>query len=83
VTIICQLAVVIEDTSNLVLEHLSHIRAVVDDMRADMKPFMMRMGLAERNVVSLQVADATQNVEIDRIKERLDRIERRLELTGD
>jgi tetrahydromethanopterin S-methyltransferase subunit G len=42
----------------------------------------MRMGLAERNVVSLQVADATQNVEIDRIEERLDRIERRLELTG-
>jgi len=39
------------------------------------------MGLAERNVVSLHVADASQNVEIDRIKERLERIERRLELT--
>ena len=41
----------------------------------------MRMGLAERNVVSLQVADAAQNVELDRIKERLDRIERRMELS--
>jgi hypothetical protein len=45
-----------------------------------MKHFIMRMGLAERNVVSLHVADASQNGEIDRIKERLVRIERRLEL---
>ena len=70
-----------EDTTNLVLEHLRHIRSVVDDMRAEMKHFIMRMGLAERNIVSLHVADASQNVEIDRIKERLESIERRLELT--
>ena len=69
-----------DETTSLVLEHLRHIRGVVDDMRAEMK-FIMRMGLAERNIVSLHVADATQNVEIDRIKERLERIERRLELT--
>jgi hypothetical protein len=50
-------------------------------MRAEMKHFIMRMGLAERDIVSLHVADASQNVEIDRIKERLARIERRLELT--
>ena len=70
-----------EDTTNIVLEHLRHIRGVVDDIRAEMKHFIMRMGLAERNIVSLHVADASQNVEIDRIKERLERIERRLELT--
>ena len=50
-------------------------------MRAEMKHFIMRMGLAERNIVSLHVADASQTGEIDRIKERLERIERRLELT--
>jgi hypothetical protein len=70
-----------EETTNIVLEHLRHIRATVDDIRAEMKHFIMRMGLAERNIVSLHVSDATQNVELDRIKERLDRIERRLELT--
>jgi hypothetical protein len=70
-----------DETDNLVLEHLRHIRGAVDDIRAEMKHFIMRMGLAERNVVSLHVADASQNVEIDRIKERLARIERRLELT--
>jgi hypothetical protein len=70
-----------EETSNLVLEHLRHIRGAVDDIRAEMKHFIMRMGLAERNIVSLHVSDATQNVELDRIKERLDRVERRLELS--
>ena len=73
--------IVTEETTNLVLEHLRHIRGVVDDMRAEMKHFIMRMGLAERNIVSLHVSDASQNVELDRIKERLQRIEQRLELT--
>jgi len=72
-----------EETTNIVLEHLRHIRSSVDDIRAEMKHFIMRMGLAERNVVSLHVSDATQNVELDRIKERLARVERRLELTED
>jgi hypothetical protein len=71
-----------EETTNLALEHLRHIRAVVDGMRADMKHFIMRMGLAQRNIVSLQVADGAQNAEIDRINVRLDRIERRLQLTN-
>jgi hypothetical protein len=39
------------------------------------------MGLAERNVVSLHAADASRNAEIDCIREPLERIERRLELT--
>jgi hypothetical protein len=37
--------------------------------------------LAERKIVTLHVSDATQSEELDRIKTRLDRIERRLELT--
>jgi hypothetical protein len=64
-----------EETTNLVLEHLRHIRSVVDDMRAEMKHFIMRMGLAKRNSVSLHVVDASQNGEIDGIKERLERLE--------
>jgi hypothetical protein len=70
-----------EETTNLVLEHFRHIRGVVDDMRAEMKHFIMRMGLAERDLVRLHLADASQNVEIGSTKERLYRIERRLELT--
>ena len=70
-----------EETTNLVLEHLRHIRGVVEETRTEMKHFIMRMGLAERNVVTLHVSEASQNLELDRIKERLDRVERRLELT--
>jgi hypothetical protein len=70
-----------EEASNLVLGHLRHIRGAVDDMRAEMEHFIMRMGLAERNVVSQHVSDASKNEELDRIKERLERVERRLELT--
>jgi hypothetical protein len=45
-----------------------------------MKHCIMRMGLADRNVVSLRAADASRNVEIDCISEPLERIEQRLEL---
>jgi hypothetical protein len=69
-----------DETTNLVLEHLRHIRGVVDETCAEMKHFIMRMGLAERNIVTLHVSEATQNVEVGRLKERLDRIEQRLEL---
>lgn len=65
--------VMTEETTNIVLQHLRHIPSTVDDIRAEMKHFIMRMGLAERSIVSLH--------QLDRIKERLDRIESRLELT--
>jgi hypothetical protein len=61
-----------EETTNLVLEHLRHIRGSVDDIRAEMRHFVMRMGPTERNVVSFHVSDATQNVELDRIERRLE-----------
>jgi hypothetical protein len=49
-----------DETTNLVLEHLRHIRGVVDETRAEMKHFIMCMGLAERNIVTLHVSEATQ-----------------------
>ncbi len=52
-----------EEATDLVLEHLRHIRRVADETRADMKHFILRVGLAERNVVSLQVSEGAQNVE--------------------
>ena len=46
-----------------------------------MQQVILRMGAVERHVASLHVSDVGQNCEIDRIKGRLQRIERRLELT--
>jgi hypothetical protein len=39
-----------------------------------------RLGIIEGHVANFHGSEAAQNAEIDRIKQRLDRIERRLEL---
>jgi hypothetical protein len=41
----------------------------------------MRLGSIERHFGGLSISEIGQNAEIDRIKQRLDRVERRLELT--
>jgi hypothetical protein len=71
-----------EEANNLILEHLRHIRAVVDETREDVKRLVLRTGLIAQNFATSQVSEAGQNLEIDRIEERLTRIERRLELVG-
>ena len=70
-----------DETNNLVLEHLRHIRARVDGLTDDMRQVILRLGSVERHLGGVHISDVNQNAEIDRIKERLDRVERRLELT--
>ncbi len=70
-----------DETNNLVLEHLRHIRARVDGLTDDMRQVILRLGSVERHLGGVHISDVSQNAEIDRIKERLDRVERRLELT--
>jgi hypothetical protein len=70
----------IEETTSLVLEHLRHIRSRVDGLADDMRQVILRLGAQDRHLVGLQISEVGQNTEIDRIKERLQRIERRLEL---
>jgi hypothetical protein len=70
-----------EETTNLVLEHLRHIRARVDGLTDDMRQVILRLGAVERHVAGLHISDVGQNAEIDLIKTRLERVERRLELT--
>ena len=70
----------IEETTNLVLEHLRHIRSRVDGLTDDMRQVILRLGAIERHNAGLNISDVSQNAEIDQIKGRLQRIERRLEL---
>jgi tetrahydromethanopterin S-methyltransferase subunit G len=70
-----------EETTNIVLEHLRHIRARVDGLTDDMRQVILRLGAVERHVAGLHISDVSQNAEIDMLKTRLDRVERRLELT--
>jgi hypothetical protein len=70
-----------EETTNLVLEHLRHIRTRVDGLTDDMRQVILRLGAVKRHVAGLHISDVSQNAEIDLIKTRLERVERRLELT--
>jgi hypothetical protein len=69
-----------QETDNVVLEHLRHIRSKVDTIEERMGRVELRLAAVEGHLASLVLGEAGQNSEIDRIRHRLDRIERRLEL---
>jgi len=56
-----------------VLEHLRHIRAVVDGLRDDMREVKGRLGILESQYASL-------SNRLDRMDSRVERIEQRLSL---
>jgi hypothetical protein len=63
-----------EEPQNLVLEHLRYIRGAVDGLRDDMLEMKTRLGLVEETCASL-------SRRLDRLDERVGRIERRLDIT--
>lgn len=76
-----------ENLDSLVLEHLRHIRGKVDQIADDVSEVKHRLASVEGNIGGLRRNDANQqddiyhqNAVIDAIKERLQRIENRLEL---
>jgi len=76
-----------DTVENLVLEHLRHIRSRVDQIADDMSDLKHRMSSLESTMVSVkhEVAhgdetDARQQVTLDKIVDRILRIEKRLEL---
>jgi hypothetical protein len=68
-----------ESQSNLVPEHLRHIRSKVDSIDERTGRVQLRLAAVEGHLGGLLLAQAGQNSEIDKIKQRLDHIERRLE----
>ena len=71
-----------DETTNLVLEMLRHIRLQVDDIRERLTSVERRLTVIEGHIASLVLGQSGHNSEIDRINKRLDRIERRLELAN-
>jgi outer membrane murein-binding lipoprotein Lpp len=78
-----------DNVENIVLEHLRHIRSKVDQIADDMSDLKHRMSSLESAMVSVkhEVAhgdetDARQQVTLDKLVERIQRIENRLELIG-
>ena len=76
-----------ENVENLVLEHLRHIRGRVDqsaddvgDLKQRMSGLESAMSLVRREVALGDETDARQQVTLDKLNVRIERIERRLEL---
>jgi hypothetical protein len=76
-----------EEVENLVLELLRHIRRRVDQISEDVKRRLSteKVGatLVKRKSIMAEEINARQQASIDRILERLDRIETSLELRTD
>lgn len=77
-----------DNVDNLIVEHLSHIRGRVDQIAEDMTDIKHRMtsleagmALVKREVAAGDDTDARQQVSLDRLVQRIERIEKRLELS--
>jgi len=75
------------EIENLMLEHLKRFQATLDRLERKLDELTARVANVEgslanviRHLGDLAAADAAQQLAIDNISRRLDRIERRLEL---
>jgi hypothetical protein len=72
------------EPENLVLEHLRHIRSDMGGLRDDVRDIKQRLTNLEIAVGSLAASEANHYamtaVRADRVDERLERIERRIDL---
>lgn len=76
-----------DSIDNLLLEHLKAIRADIGTIKADLKENTSRLGRIEvavaglrRDIAHNEESTAEQSLRIDRINERIERIERHLEI---
>ena len=69
-----------DEPMNLVLEHLRHIRKEQGTMSEDVRMMGMRIGSMERLLSGNVMAEIQQNEQLDHLRARVDKIERRLDL---
>lgn len=76
-----------ENVENLILEHLKRFQATLENMQRDIRELKVRQSETHTAVLALrrdQISDAEvtahMQAQMDRFNDRLDRIERRLEL---
>ena len=73
---------------NIILEHLKAIRAELAEIKADTSDIKLRLHSVDTSVIELRrnnvhlfEDDARQQLSLDKLLERIQRIEKRLELT--
>lgn len=70
-----------DENPNLVLEHLRAIRAEMSEIRQEQREQRIRLSGIERGIVNLLSEITEMGLRLDRMHDRIDRIERRLDLT--
>jgi tetrahydromethanopterin S-methyltransferase subunit G len=80
---------VTDNVENLMFEHLKRFQSTLERMDRRQEEIIARLANLEGQMVAVMqhlanfsAADAAQQISIDNINMRLDRIERRLELTS-
>jgi predicted nucleic acid-binding Zn-ribbon protein len=75
-----------DETSNIVIEHLRHIRGSVDRLAEDIRELKHRVTTVEQQMSSLTATEANHYASLasrmDRIEGGLERIERRLDIVA-
>jgi len=52
---------VVDEPTNIVLQHLRHIDRKVDDLGSDMRQVILRLGSIERHLAGLNISEVQQN----------------------
>ena len=75
------------NVENLIIEHLKALRAGQDRIETDVRELTHRVGRVEIGIAGLrrdlshyEEGTAEQSVRMDRLNERIERVERRLEI---
>ena len=69
-----------KEPDNLILEHLRAIGKVQDRHTQAFADVQLRLSGIESHMAGFQISEVRQNSQLDQPRERLDRIEKRLEL---
>lgn len=76
-----------DNTENLILEHLRHMRTKIDQVSEDVREMKHRLATIEasqgtvlQHLGHVSTAIAQQQVSFDRLTERVERLEKRLEI---
>ncbi len=69
------------ETENLLLEILKRLQSDMADVKADLADIRLRVTATEDHLATLVMSVAGVNHRLDRLAERVERIERRLDLT--
>ena len=69
-----------KEPDNLVLEHLHAIREVLDQHTRSFADLQLRLSGIETHMAGFQIGEVRQNTELDSLRARIERIEKRLEL---